>query len=41
VEQQQVLRSQKYRYQPRDPLVRAHYQQHGPQGNGEGQEHKK
>jgi hypothetical protein len=41
VEQQQVLRSQKYRYQPHDPVVRAHYQQHGPQANGEGQEHKK
>jgi len=41
VEQQEVLRSQKYRYQPQDPVARAHYQQHGPQGNGEGQEHKK
>jgi hypothetical protein len=39
VEQQQVLRSQKYRYQPHDPVVRAHYQQHGPQGKGKGQGH--
>ena len=41
VEQQQVLRRQKYRYQPRDPVARAHYQQDGRQGNGEGQGHKK
>jgi hypothetical protein len=40
-EQQQILRSQKYRYQPQDPVVRAHYQQHGPQGNGERQGPKK
>jgi hypothetical protein len=41
VEQQQILRSQKYPYQPQDPVVQAHYQQHGPQGNGEGQGPKK
>jgi len=40
-EQQQILRSQKYRYQPQDPVVQAHYQQHGPQGNGERQGPKK
>jgi len=41
VEQQQALLSQRYRYQPQDPVVRQHYQQHGPQGKGEGQGHKK
>jgi len=38
VEQQQVLHSQKYRYQPQDPVVRQHYQQQGAQGKAEGQE---
>ena len=38
VERQQVLFSQKYRYQPRDPVVLQHFQQHRPQGQGEGQE---
>jgi hypothetical protein len=41
VEQQEVLRRQKYRYQPHDPVVRAHYQQYEAQGNGEEQGHKK
>jgi hypothetical protein len=31
VEQQQVLHSQNYRYQPRDPVVRQHYQEQAPQ----------
>jgi hypothetical protein len=31
VEQQNALRSQHYRYQPRDVVVREHYQQHGAQ----------
>jgi hypothetical protein len=30
-EQQQALHSKKYRYQPKDPVVREHYQQHGAQ----------
>ena len=30
-EQQNVLRSQNYRYQPRDVVVREHYQQQGAQ----------
>lgn len=38
VEQQQALLRQKYRYQPHDPVVRQHYQQHGPKGEGPGQE---
>jgi hypothetical protein len=37
VEQQRALVSQKYRYQPQDPVVRQHYQQYGPQGKGQGQ----
>jgi hypothetical protein len=32
VEQQQQLRSQNYRYQPSDPVVRQHYQEQQPQG---------
>jgi hypothetical protein len=32
VEQQAVLQSQKYKYQPRDAEVRQHYQQHQAQG---------
>jgi hypothetical protein len=31
IEQQQVLQGQNYRYQPRDPVVRQHYQEHVPQ----------
>jgi hypothetical protein len=31
VEQQHALQSQNYRYQPRDPVVREHYQQQGAQ----------
>ena len=31
VEQQQALQSEKYRYQPQDPVVRQHYQQQGAQ----------
>jgi hypothetical protein len=49
VEQQQQLRSQNYRYQPRDPVVRQHYQeppvrsqpapqQKPPQGQGQGKD---
>jgi hypothetical protein len=30
VEQQQALHSQNYRYQPREPVVRQHYQEHAP-----------
>jgi hypothetical protein len=30
VEQQQVLHSQNYRYQPREPIVRQHYQEQAP-----------
>jgi len=30
-EQQQALQSEKYRYQPQDPVVRQHYQQQGAQ----------
>jgi hypothetical protein len=35
--QQQALLNQQYRYQPQDPVVRQHYQLHGPPGKGEGQ----
>jgi hypothetical protein len=31
VEQQQTLQGERYRYQPQDPLVQQHYQQHGAQ----------
>ena len=31
VEQQHQLRNQQYRYQPREPVVRQHFQQHGGQ----------
>jgi hypothetical protein len=31
VEQQQALHSEKYRYQPQEPVVRQHYQQHAAQ----------
>jgi hypothetical protein len=42
VERQQVLHSQKYRYQPQDPVVRQVYQQHGKgEGQEKGQGHKK
>ena len=30
-QQQNALHNEKYRYQPRDPVVREHYQQHGAQ----------
>jgi hypothetical protein len=38
--QQQALHNQKYRYQPQDPVVRDHYQQHGamPQPGERGQQ---
>jgi len=51
VQQQPVLHSQNYKYQPREPVVQQHYQQHAaaPQPRGEarpgpaekGEEHKK
>jgi len=38
VERQYQLQEQKYRYQPRDPVVRQHYQERGRgQGQGQGQ----
>jgi hypothetical protein len=38
VEQQQMLRNRNYRYQPRDPVVRQHYQGEGPQRGPQQQE---
>jgi len=41
VEQQYELQQQKYRYQPRDPVVRQHYQERGQsqsQGKGQGRD---
>jgi hypothetical protein len=38
VERQYQLQDQKYRYQPRDPVVRQHYQERG-RGQGQGRDH--
>ena len=43
VERQYQLQQQKYRYQPRDPVVRQHYQERGKsrdQGRDQGRDHK-
>ena len=39
MQQQQALQSQNYRYQPKDVVVRAHYQQQGVQGKGKAAAH--
>jgi len=42
VEQQHELQQQKYRYQPRDPVVQQHYQEQGKgqgQGKNQGKDH--
>ena len=41
VEQQQMLRNRNYRYQPRDPVVRQHYQGEGPQRGPQQQEQRR
>ncbi len=38
VEQQQVIRSQNYRYQPREAVAQQHFQQHSAQGRLQGQQ---
>jgi len=38
VEQQQVIRSQNYRYQPREAVAQQHFQQHAAQGRLQGQQ---
>jgi hypothetical protein len=38
VEQQQVIRSQQYRYQPREAVAQQHFQQHAVQGRLQGQQ---
>jgi hypothetical protein len=39
-ERQQTIRTERYRYQPREPVTQQHYQRHGnqnaPQGRGQG-----